>query len=99
MELDEDIAEMILRRDVYRKIQKITDKFEWYESMPPTIQDVVLEMCYQMGVSGFSKFKKTISYLKNKEWNKASIEMLDSRWSRQTPNRAQEVSKIVASVQ
>ena len=63
--------------------------------MPPKIQDVVTEMCYQLGVTGFSKFKKTIAYLQNKEWRNASIEMLDSRWAKQTPNRAKEMSNRV----
>ena len=36
-------------------------------------------MCYQLGVTGVSKFKKTLLYLENKEFNMASKEMLDSR--------------------
>ncbi len=65
--------------------------------MPNKVRDVVIEMCYQLGVSGFSRFKKTISYLKEKQFEKASKEMLDSRWAVQTPNRAKELSEIVAS--
>jgi lysozyme len=56
---------------------------------------VVYNMCYQMGVSGFSKFKKTIQYLMDEDYDNASREMLDSRWSRQTPNRSIELSNIV----
>jgi len=48
-----------------------------------------------MGVYGFSCFKKTIAYLQDKQWKKASEEMLDSRWAIQTPNRAQRMSSIV----
>ena len=48
-----------------------------------------------MGVSGFSKFKKTIKYLADQQYSKASKEMLDSRWARQTPNRAIKLSNIV----
>ena len=62
-------------------------------------QDVVTEMCYQLGVGGFSKFKKTISYLQNKQFNDASEEMLDSLWAKQTPNRAKELSKRVKEVE
>ena len=42
---------------------------------------------------------RTISYLQNKEWEKASVEMLDSRWAVQTPRRARELSEIVKGVQ
>ena len=67
--------------------------------MPPNIKDVVIEMCYQLGVGGFSKFKKTISYLQNKQFKDASEEMLDSLWAKQTPNRAKSLSDIVKGVQ
>jgi len=63
--------------------------------MPSHIKDVVLEMCYQLGVGGFSKFRKTISYLQNKQFKDASEEMLDSLWAKQTPNRAKALSNIV----
>ena len=57
---------------------------------------MIYEMCYQMGVSGFSKFKKTIQYLSDKNYDKASREMLDSKWARRdSPNRAIGLSNIV----
>ena len=54
-------------------------------------------MCYQLGLAGFSKFKKTISYIEKKNYKEASKEMLDSKWAKQTPNRAKKLSKIVES--
>jgi len=99
LELDQDICDLILERKVKDLKDRIKKKFSWYRYMPPTIKDIVVEMCYQLGVYGFSCFKKTISYLQNKEWEKASVEMLDSRWAVQTPRRARELSEIVKGVQ
>ena len=42
-----------------------------------------------------AKFKKTLLYLENKEFRMASNEMLDSRWARQTPNRAKKLSNVI----
>ena len=95
LELDADICDIILERKLKDLKDRINNKFDWYIYMPPEIKDVVTEMCYQLGVTGFSKFKKTIAYLQNKEWRNASIEMLDSRWAKQTPNRAKEMSNRV----
>ena len=95
LELDEDICEIILERKLKDLQSRIDLKFNWYRYMPQEIKDVVIEMCYQLGVTGFSKFKKTIAYLQNKQWNDASVEMLDSLWAKQTPNRAKEMSDIV----
>jgi len=96
--MDEDIAEIILRRKLDKLIDKANNKFSFLKKMPHQIQDVIYEMCYQMGVNGVSKFKKTLGYLENEEFKKAAIEMLDSRWARQTPNRARKLSNIVKNV-
>ena len=98
LELDEDICDMILDRKL-RDLQSMVNlKFTWYRYMPQEIRDVVMEMCYQLGVGGFSKFKKTIAYLQNKQFHDASQEMLDSLWAKQTPNRAKELSNRVKEV-
>ena len=52
-------------------------------------------MCYQMGFTGFTKFKRAIAHMKNREWQLASEEMLDSLWARQTTNRAKQLADIV----
>jgi lysozyme len=59
-------------------------------------QEVLCEMIFQMGYSGVGKFKNMTKALQNKEYKVASIEMLDSRWAKQTPNRASELSDHMA---
>ena len=68
---------------------------DYYKDLPPEVQGVVIECCFQMGVTGWSKFKKAISHMKNKEFQLASHEMLDSLWARQTSNRANQLADIV----
>ena len=74
---------------------KLLDDLDWYKDMPPEIQGVIIEMCYQMGFSGFCKFKKAIANMQEKNWKGASTEMLDSLWARQTSNRANQLADIV----
>ena len=96
--MDEDIATMILERKVAELKLRVHNKFPFITDLPESVQDVVIEMCYQMGVYGFSCFKKTIAYLQDKKFKEASVEMLDSRWAEQTPNRAKELSDRVKKV-
>ena len=93
--IDEDIAEMILRRKLDSLVDRVDKRFNFMSDMPIEVKDVIYEMCYQLGVTGVSKFKKTLAYLENKEFKMASKEMLDSKWARQTPNRANKLSGIV----
>ena len=99
LELDEDIAEMILMRKLDNLMNRIQKKFYWWRSAEDEVKNVVVEMCYQLGLSGFSKFKKTIDHLENKRYGKASAEMLDSKWAKQTPNRAIELSNIIKNLE
>ena len=93
--LDEDIADMILERKLDKLEARIDSKFPFTEDLPRNVKDVVIEMCYQLGVSGFSKFKQTIALLRLGNFKEAADEMLQSRWSRQTPNRSKRLSDIV----
>ena len=93
--MDEDIAEMILIRKLDSLKKRIVAKFPFVADLPESVQDVVIEMCYQLGLGGFSKFKKTIALLRLGDYEACSLEMLDSKWARQTPNRAKKLSDIV----
>jgi lysozyme len=54
---------------------------------------VLVEMAFQLGASrlaGFSKFRQAVM---DRLWVRASSEMSDSLWARQTPKRAQELAE------
>ena len=95
LELTEKEAEYLLANRVSQKHLHLLDNLDWYKDMPPEVQGVILEMVYQIGFSGFKKFKKAISNMKDKNWKAAADEMLDSRWAKQTPNRANQLADIV----
>ena len=99
LELNEANSSLILGEKLWNLYFKVDKKFGWFRGMPDLIQNVIMEMCYQLGIRGFSKFRRTIKYFKARQWENASVEMLDSKWFRKdSPNRAQELSRIVAGV-
>jgi len=77
---------------------------------PFAVQEVLLEMAYQMGVYKLLKFKKTIAFLVKQEYLNASVEMLDSLWYKQlhsldmldgtdSVNRAEKLSMRIAALE
>ena len=56
------------------------------------------EMVFQMGKTGVGNFKKMFAAIKDQKFDVASVEMLDSRWAKQTPNRAHALSDIMKDV-
>ena len=68
----------------------------WFTDLNQARQDCIVEMCYQLGITGVSGFKNMISRLQAKDWEGASKEALDSAWAKQTPARAAEVAERLA---
>ncbi len=96
--LDEDIAEMILDRKLEKLKLVVHKTFPWLADQPKEVIHAIYNMSYQMGPNTVAKFKKTLTYLKNKDYSKAAIEMLDSKWARQTPGRAKELSDTIKTL-
>ena len=96
--LDKDIADLILMKKLHKMLQRITIAFPWFKDVDNTAKGVIVNMCYQLGLSGFSKFKKTIYLLETEQYEEASVEMLDSLWAKQTPNRAKELSETLRGI-
>jgi len=63
-------------------------------------KEIIIEMVFQLGETGVSKFKNMWKALEQSppEYSAAASEMLDSRWAKQTPNRAQEMSAEMAGL-
>ncbi len=59
-------------------------------------KNVITEMVFQLGTMGVRKFKNMISALEARDYQRASAEMLDSRWHAQTTNRCESLSKIMS---
>lgn len=96
--IEEDIATLILMRKVKTLLERIIIAFPWFKDIDDKAKTVVVEMVYNLGVRGFSKFKKTIYYLETEQYQEASVEMLDSLWARQVKGRAKELSNQIASI-
>ena len=65
--------------------------------LPQHVGEVILEMVFQLGTTGVSKFKKFWKALRVKDWKKAAAEMKDSRWHSQTPRRCESLAEIIAN--
>ena len=62
--------------------------FDNFDNLPSEAQLVIANMCFQLGRPRLSKFKNFIAAVKNEDWQRAGDEMQDSRWYKQTTNRA-----------
>ena len=84
-------ADQILELKLRKLRPRVFEAFAWLKEKPANVQDVVIEMCYQMDVSKVKKFVTTLHYIRTGEYEKAIANGLRSLWAQQTPNRAKKV--------
>ena len=58
----------------------------------------IVSMAFQLGETRFSKFKKTIAAINAKDFETAAVEMLNSKWAKQTPERANQLSILMKGI-
>ena len=88
----------IFERDFARAMTGADDLLMLCPDIHETARHIVVEMVYQMGSYGVSRFKKFLQALQDSDYKEASVQMLDSRWAKQTPNRANRMSERMANI-
>ena len=77
--------------------QLIGKMYKGEKRLPQEIEHVIVEMVFQLGETGVSKFVKFWKALSEGNRKQASLEMKDSRWHSQTPVRCEALAEIVAN--
>ena len=75
-------------KDIKVTISDCKILFDDFDNLPEEAQLVIANMCFQLGRPRLSKFKNFIAAVKDEDWQRAGDEMQDSRWYKQTTNRA-----------
>ena len=98
-EYEEKFLMDILQKDLQGAIDKAEDLINNCPSggkanISDDAKILIIEMVFQLGGNGVSKFRKMWQALQQDppDYAEASVQMLDSRWAKQTPNRANEMA-------
>lgn len=92
-----EAAEFILREDVSRVQCEVQNAFIWWTKLTEARQFVLVDMCFNLGLSGLKKFTKMLTALEAGDYETASAEMLNSRWAEQVGRRARENAAMMKS--
>ena len=93
---DKDILEALFEKDFNKAVQGAEELLKGYD-IALIAKEVIIEMVFQLGKTGVSKFKKMFEALKEHDYSRVAAEMLNSAWYRQTPSRCEELSNIMKS--
>lgn len=68
--------------------QALIKRLEFYNNLTQARKDVLIEMCFNLGVEGFFGFKNTIRLMRESKHENAAVQMLKSTWAKQVGQRA-----------
>jgi GH24 family phage-related lysozyme (muramidase) len=91
----EDLFLIDLNRACAGAEELIGQLYRGDKRLPQTIEHVIVEMVFQLGKTGVSKFRKMWKALSDGDRKEAAAQMKDSRWHSQTPVRCEALAEIV----
>lgn len=97
--ITDEIAEKLLWADIVEasaEVAELAEKhgIDW-KSLSDVRQRVLINMAFNLGISGLNKFKLMWGCIAKEDYLGASLEMLNSRWVRQVGDRARRLAEMM----
>lgn len=93
--ITKNAAFLLLRNDIDRVICECIKVFPFWKQLDSERQYALIDMVFQLGVAGVKKFKKMLAAMGVGNYKEAAVQCLDSRYAKQTPNRAKRIAKTI----
>jgi len=85
---------LLLELGIKKRIKKI-QHWKAYQAANTARRSVLVDMAYNMGVHRLKGFKRMLKAYRYENWEKAAIELLDSKAARELPTRYNQLARIV----
>ena len=92
-----DEAMYLLSNDIKRVVDELLANVDCYNELSDVRKSVLVDMCFNLGISRFLQFKNFLAAVERGDWGVAAAEMLDSRWANQVGQRAIRLSNMMIS--
>ena len=96
--LTKEAIDLIFEEDLKETVDELYERLPWFNDQPEKVKLVIVDMAFNLGVSGLLGFHKTLEFIRTGKYKKASVEMLDSTWAKQVGTRADDLSNILKSI-
>lgn len=94
--ISEAESDYLLSNDIKEFTQAVRNNINT-EKCNPAREAVLINMAFNLGITGLLNFKNTIAAVEGGDWELAAHEMLNSRWASQVGSRADELAEQMAS--
>jgi lysozyme len=96
--VSEERVTELFEQDIQSVIEDCERLFSGFSELPEEVQRILANMMFNMGYNRLSQFKMLRAAVAEADWIDAASQMLDSRWARQVPNRANRLIERMKAV-
>ena len=93
-QMPREVADLWLKINI-KDIKRRLSEFKFIDDLDEPRQIVLYDMAYQMGVNGMLSFTSMLNSLRARRYHEAAEHLLDSKYAKQTPARAQRNAEIL----
>ena len=98
-QVDEERVAELFEADLYTCVAETKLLYPQFEELPAEAQKILCNMMFNMGRPRLSRFHKMKKSVDSSDWTEAANQMLDSKWARQVPNRANRLIERMKNIQ
>jgi len=92
-EVSKERVDECFKADIAITIEDCNVLYTNFNDIPEEAQLILANMMFNLGRPRLSRFLNLKVAVDDEDWIEASIEMMDSKWARQVPNRAERLCK------
>jgi GH24 family phage-related lysozyme (muramidase) len=97
-EVSEDRVNNCFQVDIWGTINDCKVLYSNFDELPEEVQLILANMMFNLGRPRLTNFVRMREAVNKGDWQEAKIQMLDSKWANQVPNRANRLSERMGSV-
>jgi len=98
LEVSKERVDECFLNDIDKVIEDCTILYDDFYTLPDEAQLIVANMMFNLGRPRLTNFIRMRKAINEGNFTEAKIQMLDSKWAKQVPNRAERLSERMGNI-
>ena len=93
--LADDEVDYLLENDIVRVIKELSSEYPWFRGLDDVRKDAIIDISFNLGATRLRGFRRALAAMDAADYKTASLEFLDSKWSRDVKGRSTELAYMI----
>jgi GH24 family phage-related lysozyme (muramidase) len=96
-EINDERCDSLFQADLDKAIAGAQRLLPQFSSLPEPVQEAIVNMVFNLGETGLSKFPRFLNAIRSRDWKAAVMQLDDTPWHRQVGPRADRIIAAIAA--